>query len=43
MEYEEKIAEYEENIMEKVKKLKNIGKLEYILTFITLYIEKWGN
>lgn len=43
MEDEEKIVEYEEKIMKEVKKLKNIGKLEYILTFIILYIEKWGN
>lgn len=34
--------EYKEKIIEMVKKISNQGTLEYLYTFIKLFLEKWG-
>lgn len=33
---------YEEKITEMVEKIENAGILEYLYTFIKLFLEKWG-
>lgn len=33
---------YRNGIMEKVVRIKNPGKLEYLYAFISLFFEKWG-
>lgn len=34
--------DYESEIVEMVCKIKNTGTLEYLYTFIKLFMEKWG-
>lgn len=38
MNYQEK----QEEIIEMIKKIEKIGVLEYLCTFIKLYLKKWG-
>lgn len=36
------IETYREQIIEMVKKIDNAGTLEYLHTFIKLFLERWG-
>lgn len=34
---------YREQIIQMINSTKNAGTLEYLCTFIKLFLEKWGN
>jgi hypothetical protein len=34
--------EYRKKIIEMITKVESVGTLEYIYTFLKLFIEKWG-
>lgn len=36
------MMEYKIKIIEMVEKIENVGTLEYLYTFIRLFLEKWG-
>lgn len=38
----DKVSESQELIIEIICKVNNIGTLEYLYTFIKLFLEKWG-
>lgn len=40
--WEEMTMEYKEKIIEMVNSVNNEGLLEYLHTFIKLFLEKWG-
>lgn len=39
---DDKKEEYREKIIEMIKKTNKAGTLEYLHTFIKLFLEKWG-
>ncbi len=38
----DKVSESQELIIEMICKVNNVGTLEYLCTFIKLFLEKWG-
>lgn len=38
----DEVSESQELIIEMICKVNNIGTLEYLCTFIKLFLEKWG-
>lgn len=36
------VEEHQEEIIEMIKDIKKIGTLEYLNTFIRMFLEKWG-